>query len=242
MLSIMPLVNVMKFFIQILFACCLFYCTTKKDRINNSAQIQTNTLQYPQKLQDSVHIVTKEKMELTTEKVFSSEVLEMENVLFNGHDVILKEKEFKKFYQKIDSSKTHVWECGNPFGWLDKEWMAKTYGPISPETRIFENFNGEITTVYCKNITFTTNNHLILFDFAFAKGNHFTVKSHDITLNENTTVEEFRRIFPDSEMETLENPEEVRFRLYVEKNFDDAFLFYFKNGRLEYYTLWWLLC
>ena len=77
---------------------------------------------------------------------------------------------------------------------------------------------------------------------AFAKNNSFKIISHNITLDENTTLEEFKKIFPNIEIENLENPNYVKARFYLGKDEDDAFLFCFKNGKLDYFTLWWLLC
>jgi hypothetical protein len=40
----------------------------------------------------------------------------------------------------------------------------------------------------------------------------------------------------------LDEKNEVRFRLLLDKNNEDAFLFYFKDGKLDSFTLWWVLC
>lgn len=51
-----------------------------------------------------------------------------------------------------------------------------------------------------------------------------------------------QKLFPQSKMEELATPESVRFRFYLEEDYSDAFLFYFKNVKLDFLTLWWLLC
>lgn len=182
------------------------------------------------------------KTRLSNKSIYDSKFITIKNVLINGHKVILSKAEFESIYTHIDSTKTQIWECGSPFNWLDTEWMIKTYGKEDRETGIFSKFNGEITTIYSKNIEFATNKHIVLFDTGFADNNSFKIISHNIILNKNTTLNEFRNKFPNSEMETTENLNVVRFRFYLKELNDDAFLFYFKDGKLNYFTLWWLLC
>ena len=185
-------------------------------------------------------IETKEKID--NEPISNLSFIKIDDVLINNHKVILSKAEFESIDTHIDSTKTQVWECGSPFEWLDREWMIKTYGEKTSDMGTFKSFNGEITTIYTQNIDFATNNHIVLFDTGFADRNSFTIISHNITLDKNTTVEEFRTNFPNSEMEKTENPNEARFRFYLDKESEAAFLFYFKDGKLNYLTLWWLLC
>ena len=173
---------------------------------------------------------------------YHSKFIAIENVLINGHEVILPKKQFEELYPNIDSTKTDVWECGDPFEWLDKEWLEKTYGAANNDGESFENYHGEVTTIYGKNIEFTTNSHMVLFDEALAENNSLTIKSHNITLDKNTTLEQFKKIFPNTEIENFDNSNELRARFYLGKEIDDAFLFYFKDGKLISFTLWWLLC
>jgi len=174
--------------------------------------------------------------------VYNSDILEIENVLINGHQVILSANEFRSAYPKIDSSKTITADCGSPFDWLDEQWMTKTYGKYNETKGTFEKYDGKITMLYGENIEFSTNNHIVLFDMAFAGNNSFRIISHNITLDKSTTLEAFKRKFPHSKIEKLEKPDEARFRFYIDKEKENAFLFYFKNGKLDYFTLWWLLC
>lgn len=182
------------------------------------------------------------KEEPNDKSIYDSKFLEIENVLINNHKIILSKDEFESIYTHVDSTKTQLWECGSPFEWLDEKWMVKTYGKKNTETGVFSKFNGEITTIYSQNIDFATNNHIVLFDTGFAANNSFKITSHNITLNKDTTVQEFKSKFPNVEMEKTDNPNEVRFRFYLNNKSDDAFLFYFKDGKLNYLTLWWLLC
>jgi len=204
----------------------------------------TEKIQDPE---DSILIKNEEKTlkykkKLISNAIYNSKFIEIENVLINDHKAILSKNEFDALYQKNDSAKTSLWECGNPFDWLDKDWMVKTYGEINKEKGTFERFDGKITTIYEKEIQFNTNNHIVLFEKALISSNSFKISNHNITLDKGTTLEGFKKIFPNTEIENLENRNEVRARFYLEKNSDDAFLFYFKNGKLEYFTLWWLLC
>ena len=174
--------------------------------------------------------------------IYNSNILGIENALVNNHKIILSLDDFNKIYPKINSTKTDAWDCGSPFEWLDKEWMTKTYGNKNEETGTFDNFNGKITTIYGDNIEFASDNHIVLFQSAKAENNIFMIKSPEITLDKNTTLENFQKIFPKVEKEILKNPNEVRFRFYLGPEEGGAFLFYFKNGKLDYLTLWWQLC
>ncbi|TWH99700.1 hypothetical protein IQ05_03041 [Flavobacterium tiangeerense] len=218
-------------------------CKNEKNeqKKNENVSVQTND-NFPKTNQQGKDTIIEKKEKLNNNSIYNSKFIEIKNSLINGHKVILLKNEFDAIYKKNDSLKTTLWECGSPFEWLDKEWMVKTYGVENKEKGTFDRFNGEITTIYDKNIKFTTNNHIVLFDMAFAKNNSFKIISHNITLDKNTTLKEFKKIFPKIEIENLENPNNVRARFYLGKVEDDAFLFYFKNGKLDYFTLWWLLC
>jgi hypothetical protein len=166
--------------------------------------------------------------------------LKMDDVLLNNKKLLLNKNDFEKNYTKIDSTQTDLWECGNPLTFLDKEWMVKTYGKeINGE---FEKYDGKITTIYTNGIQFITNNHVVLFDTADAKQNTFTIISRDIILDNTVSIEHFQKLFPNLEKEKTEEPTVFRFRISTEKDSDDAFLFYFKDGKLEHITLWFLLC
>ena len=180
--------------------------------------------------------------EKTTFKSYTSSFLKIEDVLFDHHNIIMDKKIFDKLYSKRDSIKTEIWECGNPFNWLDDKWMTKTYGKYDEDRDTFGDFDGSITSIYTNNARFDTNDHLVLFNGALSKGNEFKIKSYQIVLNENTTLEEFQRFFPNLKKEEMERKNECRFRIGIEKDGDDAFLFYFENGKLKSFNLWWLLC
>ena len=174
--------------------------------------------------------------------VYPEKFITLDNVMVNHHKLMMTKEEFDKIYPKLDSTKTELWECGSPFEWLDKEWMTKTYGPKNEESGIFENFDGKITTLNYKNTAFITNKHLVIFNEGTTDNNTFSIISPKITLNKNTTVEQFKKMFPNVEMRSGEQPDEVNFFINTDRNMDDAFIFYFKNGKLHTVELWWLLC
>jgi hypothetical protein len=172
---------------------------------------------------------------------YHSNEIEIKDVLINRHAVILPNSKFNSLYKEIDSSKTSIWEYGDPFEWLDAEWMKETYGDKNETKGTFEKYDGKVTTLSVKDIKFDTNKHIVLFNTAYAKSNSFEIPSHHIVLNQHTSEDDFKKMFPNSKMEKLENSEAL-FRFSVKRNMDDAFLFYFKNGKLNYFSLWWLLC
>lgn len=182
-------------------------------------------------------IVVTEKIE-----IYQSKFLAIENVLVNNHKIILDQQEFRNLYPKFDSIRTTLRECGHPLEWLDEKWMIKTYGEKDENVGTFARFDGKITRFSTGGSDFDSNNHLVIFDSGKAKGNTFKIISNQIILDENTTISEFKKFFPKIEMEETDEKNKLRFRLNTAENFDEAFLFYFKDGKLQYYTLWWLLC
>lgn len=218
-------------------------CKNKKKEQpkNENVRVQTNN-NFQNTIQQIKDTINENKKKLSINSIYHSKFIEIKNVLVNGHKVILFKNEFDALYPKNDSIKTTLWECGSPFEWLDKEWMVKTYGVKNKEKGTFERFNGEITTIYGEKNEFSTNNHIVLFDMASAENNTFKIVSHNITLDRNTTLEEFKKVFPNTEIENLENKSEAWARFNLGKEKDEAFRFCFKNGKLNYFTLWWLLC
>lgn len=182
------------------------------------------------------------KTEPTVKSIYYSNVLAIENVSINNHKLILPKSEFDSLYgTTIDSTRADIWECANPFVWLDEEWMIKTYGK-DKEMEDFARFNGKIATLFSKGRVFHTNNHIVLFERTPAKNNQFRILSHQIVLDQNTTVATFRKKFPDVAPEKTNDSDEPIFRIYTDNDRVDAFLFYFKNGKLDYMTLWFELC
>lgn len=173
---------------------------------------------------------------------YTKEFLKIEDAEINGHKIILSQNEFDKIYPKKDSVKTDLWECGSPFEWLDENWMIKTYGKQNSDSGTFERFDGKITSMYTNKAEFNSNKHIVLFNSANAHKNSFQIKSHHIILNQDTTIEEFQKLFPKLEKEITDQKNVSRFRISVDKDVDDAFLFYFKDGKLDEFLLWWLLC
>ena len=218
----------------IVFIMMLIACRNEEKPKNKPKNERQTTIQ--------VQPITLKTTEPKKPIVYKERYMSIKDVLVNGHDMILSRRKFNSLYKKIDSSKTALWECGDPFEWLDEKWMKATYGEKSEKAGTFEKYDGNVTTLFAKNIEFNTNNHIVLLNTAFAKSNSFEIPSHRIVLDKNTSVEDFRKTFPLAKMEKVEDPDEVRFRFYLEAPADDSFLFYFKNGKLNYLKLWWLLC
>lgn len=219
--------------IAILLVFSIQSCINKKDE-----KQETNKIDVVKQIDST----SKKKQKRNTETIYSSKFLDTDNVLVNNQKTILSKKEFEAVYKKIDSTNTSVWECGNPLEWLDEKWMIQEYGAQNKEKGTYENFNGEITTIYANDAIFATNNHIVLFYEAFVTKNSFKIISHNIILDKNTTLESFKKTFPNADIEKVENENECRVRFNLGVDIDDAFLFYFKNGKLNYVTLWWLLC
>ncbi len=159
----------------------------------------------------------------------------------NYHKIILSQQEFSTVYPKYDSTRTTLRECGHPLEWLDEKWMVKKYGEKDEYVRTFARFDGKITKFSIKGFDFDSNNHLVIIDSGKAEANTFKVISNQFVLDENTNVFEFKKLSPNVKMEETDEKNKIRFRLPIAENFEAAFLFYFKDGKLEDYTLWWLL-
>jgi hypothetical protein len=168
--------------------------------------------------------------------VFTEKFLNMDNVLINGNVMILSENDFHKFYPQKDSVRSEVWDCGSPFEWLDKTWMERTYG------KDLSSFDGRITTFYAQHAEFISNGHNIIFNNAKAANNRFEIRSPHMILSEKTTVAEFQKLFPDISMDKDMQNKTVVFRIPLSKDTEDSFEFYFAEGRLERFNVWWLLC
>lgn len=64
--------------------------------------------------------------------------------------------------------------------------------------------------MYAQNLIFATNNHLVLLNEAGAKNHQFKIKNYDIVLDEQTTVEEFSKMFPNLNLEEMGDKKGVR--------------------------------
>lgn len=205
----------------------------KKEKENLKSLQEKDSLQTIIK-QDSLPKEKQSEKELP--KVFTDDFLKIENVQVNGNDIVLPQEQFQKLHPKNDSVKTEPWDCGSPFEWLDKTWMEKTYG------KDLVNFDGKITTSYTNNAEFISNNHKVIFSSAKSGNNRFEIKSHHIILTQETTVEDFQKLFPKLKIENTDQKNIQRFSIPVGKEIEDSFIFYFKDGKLDNFNLWWLLC
>ena len=77
-------------------------------------------------------------------KVSSSNIVSIDDVLINDKKILLTLHEFNQIVAQIDSTKTTLRECGNPFEWLDKQWMENKYGKYDETNGTFKNFDGKI--------------------------------------------------------------------------------------------------
>ena len=174
-------------------------------------------------------------------KTLAPNIISVNDVLINDKKVLMTLKEFKSFSQ-IDSTQVKLWECGQPFEWLDKEWMQRKYGKFDDTKGMFKNFDGKIKTLYVSNVEYISNDHLVLFNRASIASNTFKILSKNITVDSNTTIELFEKYFPQAKKESIENRSQCRFRLLLHRKNEDAFIFDFEDGKLKSITLWWLLC
>ena len=184
------------------------------------------------------------KTEPTVNSIYYSNVLEIEDLLINNHKLILPKSEFDLLYgTTIDSTRADIWECENQFLWFDEAWMIKTYDiDIDAEEIDFTRFKGKTTTLFSKGRVFHTNNHIVLLERVPAKNNQIRILSQQIVLDQNTTIATFRKKFPDVEPEKRNDSDGPVFRIFIDNDRVDAFLFYFKNGKLDYVTLWFEFC
>lgn len=221
-----------KIFGGLLIFLALWSCQ-KKEKENLKSLQEKDSLQTIIK-QES--LPKEKRSERESSKVFTDDFLKIENVQVNGNDIVLPQEQFQKLHPKKDSVKTEPWECGNPFEWLDKSWMEKTYG------KDLVNFDGKITTFYTNNAEFISNNHKVIFSSAKSGNNRFEIKSHHIILSQETTVEDFQKLFPKLKIEDTDRKNIQSFSIPVGKETEDSFMFYFKDGKLDNFNLWWLLC
>ncbi|MFZ5551793.1 MAG: hypothetical protein ACOZCO_01660 [Bacteroidota bacterium] len=152
-----------------------------------------------------------------------------ENASLNGKPFLLTQK---KFFdpEKPDSKQTEEYGCGSPFDWLDKEYA-----------------HDSITVYQCGNRKYISNGNMYLLTEFEMSGNELYLDNGKIKLNESTTSEDFANYFLKpveiAERESKVNPDgDAEVRLYFKCNFDDHWIFVFKNGKLFSVKLWWLLC
>ena len=163
-------------------------------------------------------------------------------ILLNGHTPIIPYKSFQKHYPKPDSTKKTLWECGSPFDSLDEDWMVKTYGAWDTQAGTFKNYDSQITTIYVNGSAYATNGHITLLIKANAKRNAVLIPSNQIALSSHTSIATFNKLFPKTHPEKTGDKSIIRYRIPVKYNYDDAFLFYFKDGQFDHIELWYLLC
>ncbi len=223
-----------KYFLILILMFILCSCNESNNkRDNNKTQIITSkeNLNPPNSFQKKPN-----------DTVYIFDTLATNNVLVNGKKIILTLNEFRNAYSKIDSTESSIWECGNPFEWLDEDWMNKKYGDLDKYGQAHLELQPKIQTIYYKNLEFVSNKHLVLFKQAKSLNNTFEIISHHIVLTSNTSIKDFKKIFKKCTFEKTELKRELRVRFILDKQTEDAFIFNFKDGKLAGYELWWLLC
>lgn len=175
-------------------------------------------------------------------KAYLADSLPLTAILLNGHKPIMSYSSFQKYYPKPDSTNKTLWECGSPFDSLDKNWMVTTYGPYDAQAGTFKNYDSQVTTIYVNGSAYATNGHITLLIKADAKRNAVLIPSHQIALSSHTSIATFNKLFPKTHPEKTDDKSIVRYRIPLKHKYDDAFLFYFKDGKFDHIELWYLLC
>ena len=166
------------------------------------------------------------------------DTLSISQVLFNKQGFNISYEKLKN--KEKDSIVFSEWVCGSPFEWA------------SDSLDDYEYYN--YYSYYTKNrLEYITNKYdAILFSGNF-EGNVFEVKNTNITLNEKTTLNDFRIFFPNSYEHYIKTKNEFpqdykgNDHLYVgfeEEHPYDHWIFYFdkKTGYLISFELYWWLC
>ena len=201
---------------------------TQKEKINHSSKIEKTKNVTESFIKDTLN----ENLDF----------LDIENITINNINILLPKNKFDSIVTNPDSVTTRNCECVNPFEWLDEKWMISKYG--EKVNGSFVNYDGEISNVFFNDICYISNNHLALFESLNVKNNFVKIKVNKkhIKLNNSTSIKNFKSFFPNLDFETTKNLNEIRFRVLINKNELDAFLFYFKNGKFNKLELWWDLC
>jgi len=161
------------------------------------------------------------------------DTLAIKNVKFNDKPMLFLLKDLN--VRNVDSIKYNLWECGNPFEWMDKRYSVDS-----------------LRHIYVQKLEYITNENKILLYSANFENNEFVASDRNIILNSKTTLNDFKMLFPNSYRqyikEKLSNPENYKREDYIIVSFntkqsDDYWIFSFnKKGILIKFELYWLLC
>lgn len=152
------------------------------------------------------------------------DTLSLNNTSFDKHSLFQSRKEVR---DKIDSTVYKIWECGNPFEWMDEEAD-----------------NDSIYHLYQDGKEYITNGSHILLYKAYFKNHRLLIKNKNVILSESTTLEQFKVLFPTSFTHWKHKSNEYD-KLQVSFNqevSEDGWRFYFKNGYLYKFELYWWIC
>lgn len=204
-----------------------------KNKNDNTTKDNLPKVNNSLKIEDSTKLIEKDNL---------FDTIPLEDVFLNNHKLYFNESKFKDLYNSIDSTKIQSWECGNPFEWLDEDWMYKKYGKNNDPREKFIKYNGTLKAIYTNKIIFNSNNHMVLFEYAELDKNSIIIKPFNIIFNNQITIDSFQKLFPKKEKEDGFQKDEFKFRFQLNNENDDAFFFIFKDGKLKAFELWWLLC
>ncbi len=169
---------------------------------------------------------------------YPSEQIDYSKILINGHSYKISQKDFDQQYPALDSSIVYPWECGDPFFTEDFEYLEKNYGPYDNEVGTFAK-EYDVKTFFTQGLEFISDGNKVIFQQA-NKHIIFEIPEYHIRITEQTTEEEFKKLFP--KMTASNSGDELIYSLMTDQQMESSFYFIFKKGKLYSINLWWLLC
>ncbi len=175
-------------------------------------------------IEDSLTSINTLSKEYARQNIIQYDTLSIEQAKFNNKPLYYKHLSLIK--TKIDSTKNHNWECGNPFGW---------------EGEILE-------SKYINGAEYVSNNDTdegFLIAAELGKDDNFLtlyIDSKIIKITNETNVNEIEELFPNSE--TIKLPNNFYTRISFNRTVpENSWAFYYNNkGNLIRFELYWLLC
>ncbi len=177
------------------------------------------------------YLLSNKIKEIDTLEIYNWDTLSIESVKFNKKNMLFSLADLDS--KKIDSISYDLWACGNPFEWMDEKYPADS-----------------LRDIHIKGSRYITNENSVLLMSSIIKNNE--LKFHNnIRINEFTTIDNFKKIFPRS-YKTFIRAKKLNPENYVEYDYinivffkeqpSDHWIFYFKDGLLIKFELYWWLC
>lgn len=154
--------------------------------------------------------------------------LSWKGAMINGNLPVFGNLDQLQILGKPDSVLISPNDCGSPLNWLDKKHdLADT-----------------VIYYYYPGMIFYTNRHNYFLSGIDIQKHHLVLPK--LNWNQNYSAEKFATEFPRSVRNARLNRNkdsqtEQDFKISYE-NRDDCWILKFKNGKLNYVKLWWLLC